>query len=382
MKRITHNNKQQILKLYYNGVPPCTLIREYRVPSSTLYFWIKQNPKSFVINTRNDSEMMTYHKLVSHCQKIEKELKLVQSEIVNKVPRQERVLIIDKKYGTESLHVLCEAFMINRSTYLNHQKRSKKNDVWFKKREAKYNEMVKAIYEESGHIYGARKIAAVMRRKGERVSDKYVRKLMGELGLHSERSSADKNRALAARHLRKASHSAQQFHPDGADQVWVSDTTAIRINQRYYYVCVYIDLFSRKVVGWGLGQNNSTRLVNRTFLGAYAVRQPKSLTVHTDNGSCYTSYGFERTLQKSHTAHSYSFPHHPHSNAVAESFFNTLKREKIFLQGLPRSRRELQKYVAEYVEYYNCVRLHENLNYHTPAEIENDPDLIKSVPKS
>lgn len=111
---------------------------------------------------------------------------------------------------------------------------------------------------------------------------------------------------------------------DSVNQVWVSDTSAVLTHGRLYYICVYLDLFSRKVVAWRIGNNNSTQLVKRTFLEGYSMRsRPKSLVIHTDNGTCYTAYSYERALQQCRVSHSLSRAHIPHDNAVAESFFNT-----------------------------------------------------------
>ena len=371
MRRFIYNNKHRILKLYYQGTPPSVLMHEYRIPSSTLYSWIAKTPKSVVMVSNSNHEIINYYRNKSHCEKIEKELAFLRRTLVKDTPRNAKIAIIDREYGKESLHVQCEALDINRSTYLNHKNRSKKEDIWFKKREAEYSKIIQEIYEESGHVYGARKIAAIIRSKGKAVSDKYVGKLMSELGLISNRSSSDKSYRLIARHLREANHSAQDFKPNRVNQVWVSDTTAVLVHHRYYYICVFLDLFSRKVVSWAIGRNNSTRLTKRTFLAAYANRKPSNaLIIHTDNGSCYVSYGFEQALSKYNISHSCSRTHIPHDNAVAESFFSTLKREGIFLNGYPKSLRELKEHVSASIDRYNSTRPHEHLGYLSPNEFE------------
>lgn len=139
----------------------------------------------------------------------------MQRTVVKDLSLRDRMAIIDAEYGKESLHVQCEALGVNRGTYLNHKYRNKNDDVWFKKREAKYTKLIIDIYEQSGQVYGVRKIAAIMCHRGDIVSQKYVRKIMTENGLASARSNQDKRYALIARHLRKAAHSSQNFKPDG-----------------------------------------------------------------------------------------------------------------------------------------------------------------------
>lgn len=311
-------------------------------------------------------------RILNHSKKLESELGFLQRTVVKDLPLRDRMAIIDAEYGRESLHVQCEALGVNRGTYLNHKYRNKNDDVWFKKREAKYTKLIVDIYKQSGQVYGARKIAAIMRRRGDIVSQKYVRKIMAENGLVSARNNQDKRYILIARHLRKAARSSQNFKPDGINQVWVSDTSSFYVNNHYYYICTYIDLFSRKIIGWDVGRNNSTQLTKRTFLRAYEYRHPKELVLHTDNGSCYTSFSFNQALAKRAVSHSYSRPHTPHDNAVAESFFNTLKREGIFLNGYPTSYRELRENVGQFISKYNSQRPHEHLGYATPDEFERN----------
>lgn len=320
MKVTSQNKKFKILRLYYEGIPATVLCAEYRIPHSTLYKWITDYPRQSVIDDEMKKGNIGLSRLFSHINKLDSEVAFLQRTVVKEIRLRERMAIIDKEYGKESLHAQCEALNVNRATYLNHKYRNKNDDTWFKQREAEYTELIIAIYEQSSHVYGARKIAAIMRHTGKSVSEKYVRRIMTENGLISSRSSADKVYRTIARHLREAGHSSQEFKVDNTNQVWVSDTTAVSVHHRYYYICAYIDLFSRKVVGWGIGRNNSTQLTKRTFLRAYQERKPKSLTVHTDNGQCYTSFSYQQALNKCGVDWSHSRPHAPHDNAVAETF--------------------------------------------------------------
>lgn len=380
MRKTIRNKKFKLVKLYYEGTPATKICQEYRVAHSTLYKWINDYSEQAILEKSMPHRSIT--KLFSHTKKMEAELAFLQRTVIKDISLRERMAVIDKEYGKESLHVQCEALNVNRSTYLNHKYRNKNDDTWFKKREAEYTELIADIYEQSGHVYGARKIAAIMRARGKSVSSKFVRRIMSESGFVSARSSADKSYQLVARHLREAAHSSQEFNVNGINQVWVSDTTAVSVNNRYYYICAYIDLFSRKIVGWGIGRNNSTQLAKRTFLKAYENRRPKSLIVHTDNGTCYTSYSFNQTLLRCGVDHSYSRMHIPHDNAVAESFFSTLKREGIFLNGYPTSLRKLREHVEVYMEKYNSLRPHEHLNHIAPDEFEQKCNQFQKVDKT
>lgn len=132
MRRVIYHNKHHILKLYYQGVPPAFLMREYRIPSSTLYSWIAKTPKSVVVTAADSQEITNWHHKERHYKKIEKELEFIRRTVIKNMPRSEKIAIIDREYGKESLHVQCEALNLNRSTYINHRYRSKKENAWFK----------------------------------------------------------------------------------------------------------------------------------------------------------------------------------------------------------------------------------------------------------
>ncbi|MBR2766880.1 IS3 family transposase [Candidatus Saccharibacteria bacterium] len=370
MSKTKHKNKELILELYYSGVSPVKLSEEYHIPQSTLFYWISKYPKEIVLN-RPRSSIKGLSRMMSHTKKIEEENSFLKRTVVAKIPLQERLAIIDDEYGKESLHVQCEALDVSRGTYLNHKNRNKNENAWFKLREAEYSAIISEIYEKSGHIYGAKKIAAIMKKQGKPVTYTYVRRLMAENGLISRWNTSNKDRIIASRSLAKASHASSDFNVTKINQVWVSDTSAIKVHDKFYYLCVYIDIYSRKVVGWKLGTNNSTQLVKKAFISAYKNRgNPKSLIIHTDNGACYSSYSFNKLLRKIKVSHSYSRARIPHDNAVAESFFNIMKREAIYLNTPLKSYNDLKRRISEFIVRYNSVRPHEHLNYDSPDKVE------------
>lgn len=371
-RKINSNQKYKIIKLYYEGESAEALCRNYHIAHSTLYKWIADHPKESMIRARLKKEKpVNVPYLMSHAKKLEAELEFLHRTVTNKIPLRERMKIIDDEYGKESLRVQCDALGVNRATYLNRKYRNKNEDAWFIKREARYTELIRKIYEESGHVYGARKITAIMQKKGYPTSEKYVRNLMAHAGLISARSTAHKAHLVVARRMREAAHSSQTFKPIAPNQVWVSDVTAVCVRGHYYFVCAYIDLFSRKVVGYRVGKSNSVQLVKRAFVKAFNDRHPDGqLIIHTDNACIYTSYSFNKTLREYNVEHSFSRPGTPHDNAVAETFFNTLKRESILRTDYPRSYRELNSRVDTFIEWYNSKRLHEHLRYTTPDAFE------------
>jgi transposase InsO family protein len=369
--RISITKKYKILQQYYEGVSAESLCHDYHIAHSTLYKWITDYPRENIIRAKlKKDDIIHLPRMISHTKKLEAEIDFLHRTVTDHMSLRERMKIIDNEYGKESLHVQCDALGINRTTYLNHKYYGKNEDAWFIKREAEYTEIIKKIYEDSGHVYGAKKIAAIMKKSGKPVSEHYVRRIMAKSGLISARSSTRKDHLIVARNMREAAQSSQNFKPNVPNQVWVSDVTVVCIHGHYYHICVFIDLFSRKVVGYNVGRNGSVQLIKKAFLKAFDDRQPKSLIIHTDNGAIYTSYSFNRALLERKVKHSYSRPGVPHDNAVAETFFNSLKRESLLRDDYPRSLRDLKDRVDIYMEWYNSKRLHEHLNYIAPDVYE------------
>ena len=136
------------------------------------------------------------------------------------------------------------------------------------------------------------------------------------------------------------------------------------------HVCVILDLFSRKVVAHRVSPKNSTYLVTSTFRQAYRNRnEPQHLMFHSDQGPQYTSNTFRKLLRMNKVVQSFSKSGRPHDNAVAESFFASMKREEIYRTQY-HSERQFMESVDTYIEFYNTKRPHSTLNYKTPDGFE------------
>ncbi len=135
---------------------------------------------------------------------------------------------------------------VSRGTFYNHIFRNKRDNTWYAKRREELRLQIQEIYDDSKQIFGAQKIAAVLRNKGIKTSEHLVRELMQDMGLASIRQSA-KN--LYDKEIsRYKNYVNQQFDVKQPNQVWVSDVTQFRYNEKSYYICVIIDLFARKVI--------------------------------------------------------------------------------------------------------------------------------------
>ena len=154
--------------------------------------------------------------------------------------------------------------------------------------------------------------------------------------------------------------------------VWVSDITYVRVKNDFCYICVIIDLFARRVIGYSVSHEMTEMGILNLFNKTFALRNyPSELTFHSDRGSQYTSFMFRSNLRKLGVTLSYSHPGMPLDNAVAESFFACMKREELS-HNYYNSIEELDQTVAEYVLFYNEQRPHYKLGNKTPVQCEED----------
>ena len=180
--------------------------------------------------------------------------------------------------------------------------------------------------------------------------------------------------------------SGENLRPDGGvptakDYIWAADVTYIKVNEKWIYLSVVMDLYSRAIVGWSLDESRTTATTKRTLLNALSNRRPRQgLMIHTDRGVEYRGSEYQATLRRNGIVHSLSRPGKCTDNAHMESFFHSLKG------GLIRGREfrdasELRYTLASYInDYDNRARLHSGIGYHSPIEYELLAALKKPCP--
>lgn len=372
--KLTETTKQEIVTHYHRGTPVSTLCTQYEVPKSTLYHWIQQYR---ALKTTKDMSLnySDYLKLKKHAEKLESQLAIIKAAGCGiNAPLQEKLTALEALYGQYSVHSLCGALDVSRGTFYNHIFRKKEVTLYEKRREEML-EHVKNAFEESKQRYGAKKISMVLREKGIIISERYVAELMREMGLSCMAHNAKKEYTKRMGLTRKRQNLLQrQFNVTQPNKVWVSDVTCFKIKDKYYYTCVIIDLFSRKIIAHGTSPRNSTYLITSCFKRAYSSRSPVSeLTFHSDRGSQYTSHSFQKLLQMNNVVQSFSKSGSPHDNAVAEAFFACMKKEELYRMNY-KSEQEFYTSVDGYIHFYNNERPHGTLGYKTPDRFEQEYD--------
>ncbi len=234
-------------------------------------------------------------------------------------------------------------------------------------------ERIQAIYDQSRGTYGWPRVHQALRREGIHASRKRVARIMRQKGLVGRcrrrwtKTTTPDPEAAAVDLIKRA------FGPGTVelDRVYVGDITYIWTWEGWAYLATVIDLASRRVVGWALADHMRAELVCDALRMALRSRRPGTgLIFHSDRGTQYTAAEFRQLLEINQISQSFSRPRECWDNAVAESWFATLKTELIDRQSWA-SRAQVRRAVFEFVEvFYNRRRLHSSLNYVSPAEYE------------
>lgn len=231
--------------------------------------------------------------------------------------------------------------------------------------------LIKQFWIESGCVYGYRKVFMDLREIGESCGKNRVCRLMNQAGLQAQvgyrkpRSKAGSISDIADNYLQR------DFNPIAPNQSWVTDITYIRTYEGWLYLAVVIDLFSRQVIGWSMQPQMHVDLVLDALTMAVWRRKPKQVViVHSDQGSQYTSSDWQNFLKSHNLKCSMSRRGNCHDNAVAESFFQLLKRERIKRKTY-KDRATARRDIFNYIEmFYNPVRRHGFNNDISPVEFE------------
>jgi len=232
--------------------------------------------------------------------------------------------------------------------------------------------LVKQSWLESGCVYGYRKIHDDLRELGESCGKNRVHRLMRLAGIKAQIGYSKRRGHYGGKPAVVAPNTLdRQFDPDVPNRAWVTDITMIRTYEGWLYLAVVVDLYSRQVVGWSMQARIHADLVLKALLMAVWRRKPKpGLIVHSDQGSQYTGHEWQKFIKDHELICSMSRRGNCHDNAVAESFFQLLKRERI-KRRIYTTRDEARSDVFDYIElFYNTRRRHGYNNGLSPVQYE------------
>jgi putative transposase len=231
---------------------------------------------------------------------------------------------------------------------------------------------IKQFWLESGCVYGYRNITIDLKRDGEICGKNKVLRIMQNEGIRAVRGYRRHPGFKGGKHHPAAPNTlSREFTVSKPDQVWVTDFTYIRTYEGWLYVTVVIDLFSRRVIGWTMKSSPKTDLVLDALLMAVWRRKPRQkVLVHSDQGVQYTSNDWRTFLEDHNLEASMSRRGNCHDNAVAESFFSLLKKDRV-KRKIYKTRDDARSEIFDYIEgFYNPRRNHGTNNGLSPEEME------------
>ena len=230
---------------------------------------------------------------------------------------------------------------------------------------------IKRFFEESQGIYGSPRVHRDLREDGIRCGEKRVARLMQQAQLRAVRGYKRPRYQVGTPATTAPNRLQREFTVAQPDQVWVTDITYIRTYEGWLYLTVVLDLYSRRVVGWAMGSSMATELVLDALMMAVWRRRPKTpVMIHSDQGSQFGSDDFNRWCKDNRLVPSMSRRGNCWDNAVAESFFSSLKKERI-KRRIYATREDARSDVFDYIEgFYNRVRRHSHLDQLSPMDFE------------
>jgi len=264
---------------------------------------------------------------------------------------------------------MCKVLEVTRSGYHGYLK-SRYSQMKLENRVI--SELIYKIWEQSHKLYGYRRVHAELRSQGVYCNRKRVLRLMNKNNIAAKKRKKFK-RTTNSNHSNYISPNLlnQNFRVDSPNEVWVSDITYVSTYQGWLYLAVVLDLYSRKVVGWSMSNRMTSQLVIDSLEHAIIDRKPvDGLIFHSDRGSQYASINFRKSLKNNNIIQSMSGKGNCYDNAVAESFFHTLKTELVYWESY-KTRNDAKSSIFNFIEgFYNRTRRHSFLNYLSPFNFE------------
>ncbi|WP_113075901.1 IS3 family transposase [Escherichia coli] len=370
-KRYPEEFKTEAVKQVVDrGYSVASVATRLDITTHSLYAWIKKyGPDSSTNKEQSDAQ--------TEIRRLQKELKRVTDErdifkksrgVLRKAVRLRYAFIRDNSCCWP-VRLLCRVLDVHPSGFYAwlQQPHSQRHQA-----DLRLTGQIKQFWLESGCVYGYRKIHLDLRDSGQQCGVNRVWRLMKRVGIKAQVGYRSPRARKGEASIVSPNRLQRQFNPDAPDERWVTDITYIRTHEGWLYLAVVVDLFSRKIIGWSMQSRMTKDIVLNALLMAVWRRNPeKQVLVHSDQGSQYTSHEWQSFLKSHGLEGSMSRRGNCHDNAVAESFFQLLKRERI-KKKIYGTREEARSDIFDYIEmFYNSKRRHGSSEQMSPTEYEN-----------
>ncbi|EPY5185666.1 TPA: IS3 family transposase [Klebsiella pneumoniae] len=369
-KRYPEEFKTEAVKQVVDrGYSVASVATRLDITTHSLYAWIKKyGPDSSTNKEQSDAQ--------AEIRRLQKELKRVTDErdifkksrgVLRKTVRLRYAFIRDNSCCWP-VRLLCRVLDVHPSGFYAwlQQPHSQRHQA-----DLRLTGQIKQFWLESGCVYGYRKIHLDLRDSWQQCGVNRVWRLMKRVGIKAQVGYRSPRARKGEASIVSPNRLQRQFNPDAPDERWVTDITYIRTHEGWLYLAVIVDLFSRKIIGWSMQSRMTKDIVLNALLMAVWRRNPeKQVLVHSDQGSQYTSHEWQSFLKSHGLEGSMSRRGNCHDNAVAESFFQLLKRERI-KKKIYGTREEARSDIFDYIEmFYNSKRRHGSSEQMSPTEYE------------
>jgi transposase InsO family protein len=264
---------------------------------------------------------------------------------------------------------LCSALGVSSRGFYDWRRRPESSR---KRRDRQLLVAIRASYERSRRVYGSPRVLLDLRESGETTSRKRIARIMQGNGLVAVQRRRFKATTMSGHDFPvQANLLERRFTAAAPNQVWLGDITYITTEEGWLYLAALLDLYSRKIVGWSTAERIDRTLTLLTLERALRTRRPSpGLIHHTDQGSQYAAYEYQKRLEQAQARSSMSRRGDCYDNAPMESFFSTLKRERVHRRRY-WTRDEATEDLGDYIDgFYNLTRRHSELGGVSPVQFE------------
>jgi len=279
---------------------------------------------------------------------------------------------IEQHRSTFAVEKMCLALKVTTSGYYAQRKRGIGKRAF---ENEKLDLEIRQAHQKSRGVYGSPRITEELKGQGIACSENRVARRMKKNGIAAKTKRRFKV-TTQSKHKHPVAENAlkQNFKTKAQNTIWLSDITYIWTREGWLYLAVVLDLFSRQIVGWSMSHSLGQEIVLQALRQALLNRGPvPGLIFHSDQGVQYACQAFRDLLMQHRILQSMSGKGNCYDNAVAESFFHTLKTELVYFEDY-QTREEARKSIFEYIEvFYNRERRHSALNYLSPVNFEQLP---------
>lgn len=267
---------------------------------------------------------------------------------------------------------LCKVMRVSRSGFYDYLKRFS-SDSSKGPTEAALKDRIKQIFDQSRSSYGSRRFMRQLIKEGYEIGRYKARRIMRDLGLKANTPKRYKLTTDSRHSLPVAPNVLdRQFDVMTPNTVWTADITYVWTFAGWLYLAVVMDLYSRQIVGWAMGERMKKQLVIDALSMAYWQRKPsKGLLHHSDRGSQYASHDYQDLLKSYGMKASMSRKGNCWENSPMERFFRSLKSERLTACRF-HTRGQAKIEILDYISYYNGIRLHSTLGYLAPIAYEKE----------